>query len=103
MKFLNNLFLCYLYLDPLIIISLSKLLMRTGVIVSYNSVIRCGVIKDANKHKIRFYNEHPDIRLKVLDVVRFSVGFVDNALKAVNVIPVLDKNGSRVSLAMLVN
>ncbi|MDQ1142624.1 hypothetical protein [Pedobacter agri] len=77
--------------------------MRTGVIVSYNSVIRCGVIKDGNKQKIRFYNEHPEVMFKVLDVVRFSIGFVDNALKAINIVPVVDKSGSKVSLAMLVN
>lgn len=77
--------------------------MRTGVVVSYNSIISCGFIKDGNKQKIRFFNENPKLIFKRLDVVRFSVGFVDNSLRAVNITPVVDVSGSTVSLAVNIN
>ena len=77
--------------------------MRTGIVISYNSTIRCGFIQDGNKQKIRFFNENPDLIFKRLDVVRFSIGFIDHALRAINISPALDANGSRVSLAININ
>lgn len=69
--------------------------MRTGIVLSYNTGIRCGFIKDNNGQKIRFYNQDPFVVFKRFDVVRFDISFQSVCLMAVNLMPVLDSTGKK--------
>lgn len=71
--------------------------MRTGIVLSYNISIRCGFIKDNNGQKIRFYNQDPFIVFKRFDVVRFDIAYQSVCLMAVNIMPVLDTRGNKMS------
>ncbi|QPH40194.1 hypothetical protein [Pedobacter endophyticus] len=77
--------------------------MRTGIVVSYNTIERIGLIKDSNNQKIRFYNENSAIFFRKNDVVNYSVALTNHGLRAVNVTTILDGNGAIVNLDINVN
>lgn len=77
--------------------------MRTGIVISYNAVVRCGLIKDCNEQKIRFYNENLNWVFKRFDVVNFSVVYLVAGLRAVNVTAIINSRGEPVSLAISIS
>ena len=73
--------------------------MRTGVVISYNKNVRQGMIKDGNSQKINFFNEDVKVVYHQLDIIRFEIASVNGRLMAINISPVIDNGGNRVSLA----
>ncbi len=75
--------------------------MRTGVVISYNTKVSHGNIKDSNGQKIQFHLEDVHETLSRLDLVRFDIAFVNGSLRAVNISMIYDSNG--IPLKMIVS
>ena len=73
--------------------------MRTGVVIAYNKNVQQGIIKDGNGQKINFFNEDVKIVYHQLDIIRFEIAPVNGRLMAINISPVIDNGGKRVTLA----
>jgi len=64
--------------------------MRSGKVLSYNSSVRVGVIKDENGGKIKFFNEY-FLELKCGMGVGFEIAFTTNGLMATSLIILKNK------------
>jgi hypothetical protein len=75
------------------------MMVRTGIIRSYNRFAKVGIIEDGNKQRIKFYANLDTSSFEIGDLVHFEINLSKNGLRAINVLNIIEINGINVNLS----
>ena len=75
------------------------MMVRTGIIRSYNRFAKIGIIEDGNQQRIKFYSNLDTSCFKIGDLVHFEINLSQNGLHAINVLNIIEINGIKVNLS----